>query len=60
LNPEVKLSLEDMKHSRFIPQKLKLLFGELEETGYIKTREYAGEVVSFVRLVLVSSITFFP
>jgi len=36
---QVKLILEDRKHSRFIPQKPKLLFRELEEIGNIKVGE---------------------
>jgi len=60
LSFQVKLSLEDRKHSRFIPQKPKLLFRELEEIGNIKAGEYAGEVISFYATCDSTSITFFP
>jgi len=41
LNFQLKLTLQDGKHSRFIPQKPNLLFRELEEIGNIKAGEYA-------------------
>jgi len=59
-NFQVKLTFEDGKHSRFIPQKPNLLFRKLEETDNIKAGEYAGEVISFYATGAGTSITFFP
>lgn len=58
LNFQVNLSLEDRKHSSFIPQKPNLLFREMEKIGNIKAKECAGEVISFYATGAGTSITF--
>jgi hypothetical protein len=42
-----KLSSENRRHSRIIPQMAELLLKEVEETGSTKARECMGEVVYF-------------
>jgi hypothetical protein len=44
---KLKHRLEEDRGDKFIPQKDKMLFRELEETGNINAREFTGDGVAF-------------
>jgi len=45
---KIQLSLEGRRNSKYINQKLKMLFKELEETRNIRDKEVTGELLALM------------